>query len=216
MLGISAALAVAGTIAAGQEQDRKAQEQNNFYLENAKLAGKDLHNKNRATNNRINQELQAAAVKDFNASIELGKVESALKLSAAESGAKGKSMVSILWDAEAQALRDQDLRAQNTSMTVAQLKSQKQGQMAAYMGNVRGVKKGEGADWTSIGLTAAGQALGGAAKAGQAYNDNTVGGGGSGKGGGKGSSGSGSGSSGTLSIGQAVPLGSISTAWGAG
>ena len=90
MLGISAALAVAGSVAQGMEQDRQAQEQNKQYLDNAKVAASSKSEKERQNNERQTQEAMAASQKQFEGMVAAGELESSIELSANESGAKGR------------------------------------------------------------------------------------------------------------------------------
>jgi hypothetical protein len=173
MLGISAALAVAGSVAQGMEQDRQAQEQNKQYLDNAKVAANSKSEKERQNNARQTQENMAAVQKQFEANVAAGELESTMGLSANESGATGRSMGLLLAEAEAESLRDQDKIEQNKLWTLSSLENEKKAYESQYRNQRNSVKKGKGADWTTIGLEIAGTAAGGAASASQAYTDNT-------------------------------------------
>lgn len=173
MLGISAALAVAGSVAQGMEEDRQAQEQNKQYLDNAKVAASSKSEKERQNNERQTQENMAASQKQFEGMVAAGELESSIELSANESGAKGRSMGLLLAEAEAETLRDQDKIEQNKLWTLSSLENEKKTYESQYRNQRNSVKKGKGADWTTTGLKIGAQAAGGAASASQAYKDNT-------------------------------------------
>ena len=173
MLGISAALAVAGSVAQGMEQDNQAQQQNKQYLDNAKVAANSKSEKERQNNARQTQENMAAVQQQFEASVEAGELESTMALSANESGAQGRSMGLLLAEAEAEALRDQDKIEQNKLWTLSSLENEKKAYESQYRNQRNSVRKGKGANWTTIGLEIGATATGAAASASQAYSDNT-------------------------------------------